>query len=266
MKLKRLNWRAIQTGFTLFCTFVFIIGVNAQVVTDGLVSYYTLDKNDITDDTVKDVISGKDGTIVGQPKSIEGHLGDALDFSGQPDCVELPSIFKIGENPASYEAWFLKPPDSRVGWQYILTNKTNFFDHFFRLGFNQNTGQLRYYTEQADNIRKAWITDDDYADGKWHHVVATREDDKAKMYVDGVLVKEDEAMSGDIGGGETNWYIAQDGNTDGYLIGAVDEVRIYEKRLTLEEIEQNFASQGLAVQPTGKLSLTWGRIKASQSY
>ena len=266
MKPKLLNWSAIQTGFILLCTFILIIGVKAQVVTDGLVSYYTLDKDDIAGDTVKDIIGDKDGTIIGQPKSIEGHLGDALDFGGQPDCVELPSIFEIGENPASYEAWFLKPPDSRVGWQYILTNKTNFFDHFFRLGFNQNTGQLRYYTEQANNIRKAWVTDEDYADGKWHHVVATREGDSAKLYVDSVLVKEDEAMSGDIGGGETNWNIAQDGNTDGYLIGAVDEVRIYKKVLTEEEIEQNFISEGLAVQPTGKLSLTWGRIKASQSY
>ncbi|RKU16000.1 hypothetical protein C6503_13025, partial [Candidatus Poribacteria bacterium] len=172
----------------------------------------------------------------------------------------------IGEKPASYEAWFLKTPNSRIGWQYILTNKTNFTDHFFRLGFNQNTGQLRYYTEQANNVRKAWVTDEDYADGKWHHVVATREGSKAQMYVDGVLVKEDEAMSDDIGGGETNWYIAQNGNTAEYLIGAVDEVRIYKKVLTLEEIRQNFESQGLAIQPIGKLSLTWGQIKAAQSY
>ena len=262
MKSQRL---IVQMGITLIFTVITIV-VGEAYVTDGLVSYYTLDKNDIDGDTVKDISGGKDGTIIGQPKSIKGHLGDGLDFGGQPDCVELPSIFEIGENPASYEAWFLKPPDSRLDWQYILTNKTDFFDHFFRLGFNQNTGQLRYYTEEADNIRKAWVTDEDYADGKWHHVVATRENDMAKMYVDGVLVKEDEAMSGDIGGGETNWYIAQDGNTNGYLIGAVDEVRIYKKVLTLEEINQNFESQGLAVQPTGKLSLTWGRIKTAQSY
>ena len=44
MKPKRLNWRVIQTGFILLCTFILIIGVKAQVVTDGLVSYYTLDK------------------------------------------------------------------------------------------------------------------------------------------------------------------------------------------------------------------------------
>ena len=266
MKPIRLKWRAIQTGFILLCFSLLCIGVNAQVVTDGLVSYYTLDENDITGDTVKDVVGDKDGTIIGEPEPIEGHLGEALEFGGKPDCVELPILFNIGEKPASYEAWFLKTADSRIGWQYILTNKTNFFDHFFRLGFNQNTGQLRYYTEEANNVKKAWVTDEDYADGEWHHVVATREADKAQVYVDSVLVKEEEAMPGNLGGGETNWNIAQDGNTDGYLIGAVDEVRIYNKVLTAEEIKQNFESQGLAIQPSGKLSLTWGRIKAAQSY
>ena len=252
-----------QMGVMLAFTLITIITVEAYV-TDGLVSYYRLDEDDIAGDTVKDVVGGKDGTIIGQPTSIEGHLGEALEFGGQPDCVQLPSIFNIGESPASYEAWFLKQPDSRIGWQYLLTNKTDFNDHFFRLGFNQNTGQLRYYSEEANNVRKAWVTDDDYADGKWHHVVATREEDVAKLYVDGDLVKEDEAMAGDIGGGGTNWYVAQNGNTAEYLIGAVDEVRIYEKALTLEEVEQNFESQGLVVQPVGKLSLTWGQIKAAQ--
>ena len=266
MKPKRLNRRAIQTGFILLCTFILIIGVKAQVVTDGLVSYYTLDNKDIAGDTVKDIVRGMDGTIINQPKSIKGHLGDALDFGGKPDCVQLPSIFKIGKNPASYEAWFLKRPDSRISWQYLLVNKINFFDHFFRLGFNENSGQLRLYTEQANNVRKAWITDEGYADGKWHHVVATRTGAKGAIYVDGVLVKEEETMAGDIGGGETDWYIAQDGNNNGYLIGAMDEVRIYKKALTPEEIKQNFKSQGLAVQPAGKLSLTWGRIKAAPTY
>ena len=81
MKPKRLNRRAIQTGFILLCTFILIIGVKAQVVTDGLVSYYTLDNKDIAGDTVKDIVGGMDGTIINQPKSIKGHLGDALDFT-----------------------------------------------------------------------------------------------------------------------------------------------------------------------------------------
>ena len=261
MKSQRL---IVQMGMTLVFTVITIVAVEAYV-TDGLVSYYTLDKNDIAGGTVKDVAGGKDGKIIGAPKTVAGRLGDALEFGGKPDCVELPSIVGIGTNPVTYEAWFKKK--NKVSWQYLLTNKTNFSDHFFRLGFNQDSGQIRIYTEQAKNVRKAWITDEDYADDKWHHVVATRTGAKGAVYVDGVLVKEEETMAGDIGGGETNWYIAQDGNKNGYLIGAMDEVRVYSRALTEAEIRQNFASQGVtAVHPTGKLSLTWGKLKASQSY
>jgi len=144
-------------------------------------------------------------------------------------------------------------------------NKSDFHNNFFRLGFNQNSGQLRFYTEHENEANKAWITDEDYADGLWHHVVATRNGDQGRMYVDGKLVKEEIAMDGDIGGDQTNWYLAQDGNTNGYMAGTMDEVRIYKRDLTEAEVQQNFESKGtFAVKNTSKLSLTWGFIKKSQ--
>ena len=112
-----------------------------------------------------------------------------------------------------------------------------------------------------------FVTDEDYADGQWYHLVAVREGDKGKVYVDGVFVKEDAAMPGDIGGDKTNWYLAQDGNNNGYLIGAMDEVRIYDRALTAEEVQQNFESTGLAVvDGKNKLSVTWARIKRITNY
>jgi len=230
------------------------------IVTEDLVSYYTLDKKDIDGNTVKDIVGNNDGTIVGAPTSVEGHLGEGLEFPGKPACVELPKILTIGKNPVSYETWFKK--SNKVDWQYLMVNKSDFHNNFFRLGFNQNTGQVRFYTEHENETNKAFVTADDYGDGKWHHVVATREGDKAKVYVDSVLVKEDVAMSGDIGGDKTNWYLAQDGNNNGYLIGAMDEVRIYSRALTAKEVKQNFEAEGIAaVDRNGKLSVTWAKMK-----
>jgi concanavalin A-like lectin/glucanase superfamily protein len=143
-----------------------------------------------------------------------------------------------------------------------MSNKSDFDDHFFRLGFNDSTGQIRFYSEQEGNIRLAWVTDEDYSDGEWHHLAATRDGDKGKVYVDGVLIKEDTAMDGDLGGEITGWYLAQDGNTNGYFVGVMDEVRIYDRALTDQEVQQNFESAGMAVvEGSGKLSATWGMIK-----
>jgi hypothetical protein len=188
-----------------------------------------------------------------------------LEFAGAPACVELPQILAIGQNPVTYEIWFKKT--DTVGWQYLVVNKTDFNDNFFRLGFNQNTGQIRFYTEQDNNVKKAFVTNEDYADGEWHHVVATREGNIGKIYLDGTVVKEDVAMDGDIGGDKTNWFLAQNGsdNAGEYLIGAMDEVRIYKRALTGKEVQQNFESEGLAVANVrNKLSVTWATIKETR--
>jgi hypothetical protein len=242
--------------------FISALGVRAQLVTDGLVSYYTLDKGDIEGKTVKDVFGNNNGTIIGEPRSVIGHLGEGLEFDGIDDCVRLPPILKVGKNPVSYECWFMKT--ETAGWQYLIVNKTDFTDNFFRLGFNQGTGQVRMYTEEDNNVRNAFVTDQDYADGQWHHVVATREEGKGRIYVDGGLVKEDIAMIGDLGGDRTNWFLAQNGGNKAgeYLIGAMDEVRIYSRVLTAEEVKLNFESKGFAtVDIRSKLSITWGLIK-----
>jgi hypothetical protein len=248
---------AIIVCFLAFFSLASVL--EAQVVTDGLVSYYTLDKKDIQDKSVGDVVGNSDGEIVDEPNSVEGYLGEALEFDGVDDCVRLPQVLAIGEAAVSYECWFSKP--GPTGWSYLIVNKTDFHNNFFRLGFNENTGQLRFYTEHENETNKAWVTDGQYADGQWHHVVATREEGDGKMYVDGELVKEDIAMDGDIGGDKTDWYLAQDGNQAGYLKATMDEVRIYSRALSAEEVKQNFESEGLAVDSKGKLSLSWGRIK-----
>ena len=251
----------MRLALVMFCMLVFMIAftVKAQVVTDGLVSYYTLDKKDVDGKAVKDVFGNNDGTIVGEPKSVPGHLGEALEFDGVDDHVELPQIFAIGKEPVTYECWFIKP--GPTGWSYLMVNKSDFHNNFFRLGFNQDTGQLRFYTEHENEANKAWITNEEYADGEWHHVVATREEGTGRMYVDGELVKEDVAMVGDIGGDKTNWYLAQDGNKSGYLNGTMDEVRIYKRALTEKEVEQNFESAGIAVNVSSKLATKWGIVK-----
>ena len=253
----------MRISLVIFCCLTVFMSayiLEAQVVTDGLVSYYTLDKKDIDGKIVKDAFGNNDGTIIGEPKSVAGHLGEGLEFASQPDCVELPKIFTIGKEPATYETWFQKT--DKTSWQYLIVNKSNFHNNFFRLGFNENTGQVRFYTEHENEENTVFVTDKDYADGKWHHVVAIRDVDEAKIYVNGVLVKEGAAMPGDIGGDKTNWYLAQDGNNNGYLIGAMDEVRIYERALTEKEVQQNFKAKGLAVvDGKNKLSITWAVIK-----
>lgn len=75
----------------------------SQVITDGLVSYWTLNKADIDGETAMDVFGENDGTLIGSPKIVQGKFGEGVEFDGSDDYCELPQIL-LGD--FTIEAWF----------------------------------------------------------------------------------------------------------------------------------------------------------------
>ena len=65
--------------------------LEARVVEEGLVSYWSFDKADVKNKKVKDVWGKNDGTILGSPKHVEGRVREAFQFSGEPDTIDVPS-------------------------------------------------------------------------------------------------------------------------------------------------------------------------------
>ena len=54
------------------------------------------------------------------------------------------------------------------------------------------------------------------------------------------------------------------GNVERHFPGVIDEVRIYDRPLTAEEVTRNFESRiGLSVEPEEKLPIVWGTLKSS---
>ena len=45
--------------------------------------------------------------------------------------------------------------------------------------------------------------------------------------------------------------------------GAIDEVAVWNRALTEDEIEQSMGDLAAAVDPSGKLATTWARVKKS---
>ena len=93
--------------FTLIISTYFQNGYTQPVVTDGLVSYWTFDEQDIAGGTVKDVWGENDGKIVGNPKVVDGQVGEALEFDGSDDYVNLTNLGDFGEKvgASTLKAW-----------------------------------------------------------------------------------------------------------------------------------------------------------------
>ena len=252
------------------------------IVTDGLVSYWTFDGQDITDNTVKDVWGKNSGTIVGNPKVVAGRVGDALEFDGSDDYVNLTNLGDFGSKvgTSTFEAWV--KTDFKEDWTTlfkVLDDGCNMawaidVNRSAKAGFPLAQDIVHYYVRHqaaAGCIDNAVEIEFALSDGKWHHVVFAIEDagePKISIYMDGnpqeIIVGKESKLDNFVPFVRPVYIGAANnrGNVERFFPGVIDEVRIYDRPLTAEEVNRNFESKvGLAVEPHDKLPLVWGFLK-----
>jgi len=205
--------------------------------------------NPTTSDTIffEDKSYDSDGSIVdwiwnfGDGNVSKGGIG--LQFDGIDDYINVPhnSGFDFDSNDFTIEFWIKQNSDT---WhQGYLTTKSD--------GRTEAVGDagwvIRWYTNHivfhiSDGTNFARVHGKtNIVDGKWHHIVAVREGNILKLYVDGALDETaDASLVGSITDG-SNIYIGRQTVSGGtYFDGIMDDVRIYNKALTASEIQNNY--------------------------
>lgn len=238
---------------------LFVLPALAQ--NQGLVGYWMLNENSGT--TVKDSSgSGNDGTLNGDPEWTDGYFEGALEFDGTDDEVSVP--YSDSLNPEEFTACL---------WANVASGSSG---HRAAISCRDDFPQRGYiiYAEPG-NTWQFWIGVGaegivwNVAQGpavnldEWTHLAAVYADGEQKLYVDGVLDGEAAA--------ELNLNTAQvlligaganETASHNYLfVGKLDDVRIYNRALTENEIVQAMSGEGAAVSPSGKIAATWGMIK-----
>ena len=216
------------------------------------------------------IVSGKsavinDGAIHGNAKWVEGRFGKALEFDGVDDYVQVPnseSLETVNENNAlTLEAWAYFDLEKLKGKSVRIIDKTygaggfakEYFLAYRDAGLYQNA--LRFGTAQDWSGKRWWIIVNDAIENTgWHHIIATYDKDltdgkRAKLYVDGKEVgslnptKFTHIGKGGIplliGGRISSW---KPRKRSGSFIGRIDEVKIWSKALSYEEIKELYGS------------------------
>lgn len=267
---------------TLTITMFSYNGYTEPIVTDGLVSYWTFDKQDIAGGTVKDVWGENDGKIVGDPKVVDGQVGEALEFDGSDDYVNLTNLGDFGEKigASTFEAWV--KTSFKKEWTTlfkVLDQGCNMawaidVNRSAKAGFPFAEDIVHYYVRQQSAAGcNAIAVEIEFplSDGKWHHIVFGIVDpgkSEVSIYMDG---EPQEIIEGDVKKLDTfipfvePVYIGaanNRGKVERHFPGIIDEVRIYDRPLTADEVTRNFESKiGLSVQATDKLPVVWGMLK-----
>lgn len=95
----------------------------------------------------------------------------------------------------------------------------------------------------------------------WHHLAMVYDGSEIRIYLDGELEGE-VPRKGDINENDASVWIGKKANENIWLDGTLDELRILNIAITEEQIQKDM-EEGItfAVEVTGKLTTTWGRIK-----
>jgi hypothetical protein len=194
----------------------------------GLVSYYKLDGN--SNDSV--------GTNNGSDTSVSyvaGKIGNAASFNGSSSRITIPSnsSLNFGNGDRTISMWI----KTSVGDKKLYSNRNDTV-RWWTLGVGPS-GQLSF--EAANGYPTGYI-DVKYGSGltdnNWHNVVMVKSGGTVYFYIDNSLVGST-AWNYSADGSITTNYIGtnyHDGGFYGYFNGLIDEVGIWSRALTSDEI------------------------------
>jgi hypothetical protein len=261
------NLGAFLALVSIVTIFMYANVAKADMVTDGLVSYWSLDKDTIKGDNVEDIWGENDGILKG-PKEIGGKIGEALKFSGE-NSVDIPGTKSLnfsGKKALTVTAWVnagSKEPVIGVVAGCCGTIVAQRDANGWALRYDgRNPGQ-----EIEFIVCPGWVGDGGFGaqvfkQGEWHYLTGVVDNTKLLLYVDGEFLKE-MAFPGVISSDSPETEIGHAG--DGGFIGIIDEVGIYDKALSEKEIKQNYETKTFAaVNPNKKLAICWGEVKVSR--
>jgi len=196
----------------------------------GLVGYWNFDEG--TGNIAKDSSgNGNNGAISGATW-VDGKIGKALNFDGVDDYVVIndsPSL--DGMKALTIEAWVLsKKWDVGIvvkGGVYVLRG---YGKHAFYLWSDgKESGYLTFEGGVTVN--------------QWTHLVATYDsslsEGNMKLYKDGVLVGT-RNFTGTLANNGEPLYISRAFGSASYFQGLIDEVKIYSRALTAEEVKKEY--------------------------
>lgn len=180
----------------------------------------------------------------------EGKINGAIlfDAANTTDGMIIPSYEEIvfESAPFSYELWFKSTAGNSSQSRYLLHKGSHKSDG------DRNTGKwfgLEYkkgtlYFGVDDDVTKslAEVSATSYFDGNWHHVVAVRDVENAKLllYIDGELKASADDATGAIDGSEALVIGNVNVNFDSPFIGSIDEFTLYNDALTELEIKSKY--------------------------
>jgi len=210
---------------------------------DGLVGYWSFDEGGGS--TAHDSSGhGHHGVIYGNPEFVPGASGTALELDAVDDYVLIPENTPAlnPETAITLVAWFRGSApwgnNSPIFDKGFASHQPPYYQYHLGIAIYRFSFDLALEGQWRHLVNGAWRV------GVWHHVAGTYDGSTQILYVDGQEVAR-QITSGDMTNYGKLLHFGKFGNLDYYLKGAIDELRIYNRALSQDEIRQLYETDAL---------------------
>ncbi len=247
----------------------------ANMDSNDLVIYYSFDEDTVVDGEVVDTSgNGYNGLIQGSNFNLEeGKVNECMVFpGGAANYIAVRNLQYVEAIPALSIAVWIKTAQRGViaSWDR---------SEFFRFAAaDDQLGNTNFIAFDICCPIRDWHGTVDVLDNQWHHIAVTFSGEAKRIYINGELDVEQAphtqaigpqaARFGFIGIGSEATEFNGPKNPTWSFKGLMDEYIMFHRVLTPDEVRRlaTVTVNPFAVDPTGKVSTTWGSIKAVINY
>ena len=246
----------MKLGSTLFlCTIIFISckknndsSQNNSNLTQGLVAYYPFSGN------ANDATSNhNNGTVTGASLTADrfGNSNQAYSFNGTSDYINISTSSSLDlKESFSISAW-VRPDNYQLPGIVVWHGDPAYAHDPFILYFSNNPGYNSLGVRRDANdglmINELYAQSGVIFSGIWSHIVATCNATAKQMniYINGELINSSSFSDMSINYNTNNFFTmigaaTSTGGIGNFFKGKLNEIRIYNRELTKDEIKQLF--------------------------
>ena len=226
----------------------------AEIDPDKIVGIWLLDegKGDTAEDASE---NGRKGTITNS-KWVDGKVDGALEIK-KGGTVTIPLGKGIIEDKVTFTLWI---NFTDIGGQ----------QNYFSIWDQSNNRYVPY--KEGANVLRSWTNTWNVTSGvtvkagTWYHVANVYDGETCKIYVDGEEKVSQKVPKFQLQDQDQTAWLATDKGT-GFLSATImDEVGLFNDGLTEDEVKgimnDGILFTALAVDPSDKLPVVWGKLKA----
>ena len=249
----------ITSSLLMLLVIFSMISVQAAL-DDSVVLYLPFDEG--SGNTVADASSyGNDAAVTGGTW-VSGKYGGGMEF-GAEKFLEIADSDSLDLTTTLSISMWVKITEGGEATQSGLEKQPAWQDGEYNLAAVYSGGVLLQAADWPDECDDEAVTSEGIQDGTWHHIAGTYDGKAIKVYIDGAEKASLDCV-GEIKVGDGSTYVGSRGGTQRWVNGTLDEIKVFNRALSADEVKADMEKTTTAVNAKSKLAVSWAQIKSAK--